>query len=162
MSLALPEPTLEPVLDADVELGELVDHGTTRSGHRRVIPIVGGRLRGLGRFAATLPSAAIESGGADWQIVRADGAIEVDTRYTARAADGSLIYLQTSGVRTGSPDVLAALGRGEQVDPAAYYFRILVRFETSADALRELEHGLFVASAGRESGRVRYRRYRVG
>ncbi|WP_431246482.1 DUF3237 family protein [Leifsonia xyli] len=159
---ARPEPALEAVLDVVVELGDLVDHGTTRSGHRRVIPILGGTMRGLGRFASILPSAQIERGGADWQVVRPDGAIDVDTRYTARTPQGALIYLQTSGVRTGSAEILAALGRGEIVDPASYYFRLLVRFETSALDLQELEHGLFIASAARDAGRVTYTVYRVG
>lgn len=162
MNSILPMPTLEPVFEVEVELGELVDHGETRSGRRRVIPITGGRMRGLGAFATVLPAAEIESGGADWQVVRPDGAIEVDTRYTARTPQGDRLYLQTSGVRTGPPEALAALARGENVDPSAYYFRIVVRFETAAPAFSDLEHAVFVAAAARDAGMVRHRVYRVG
>jgi hypothetical protein len=35
-----------------------------------------------------------------------------------------------SGVRHGPAEVIAALGRGDAVDPASYYFRIAVKFET--------------------------------
>jgi len=161
MTPSLPTPGLEHVLDVAVELGELIDHGHTRAGHRRVIPIVGGRIVGRGPFASLLGTAAIDCGGADWQIVRPDGSIEIDARYTARAPDGSLVYLRTSGIRAGTPHVMAALGRGETVSPAEYYFRILVTFETSSVALRELEHGLFIASGARDAAEVKHRVYRV-
>jgi Protein of unknown function (DUF3237) len=36
------------------------------------------------------------------------------------------------GFRHGPPEVLAALARGESVDPSRYYFRTAPRFETSA------------------------------
>jgi hypothetical protein len=36
------------------------------------------------------------------------------------------------GLRHAPPEVAAALGRGEIVDPATYYFRTLPRFETAA------------------------------
>ena len=42
-----PVPGLEPAFDVDAALGPLEDHGETRAGHRRVIPIVGGTIRGL-------------------------------------------------------------------------------------------------------------------
>jgi hypothetical protein len=37
------------------------------------------------------------------------------------------------GIRHGPPEVFAALGRGEAVDPASYYFRTLPRFETATE-----------------------------
>ena len=37
------------------------------------------------------------------------------------------------GLRHGPADAIAALGRGEVVDPARYYFRTVPRFETSAE-----------------------------
>lgn len=147
-------PTLEPSFDVVVALGALVDHGPTRAGHRRVIPIVGGRITGE-------VTATIVPGGADWQIVRADGAIEVDGRYTARTDDGDLLYLQVHGVRSGSPDALAALGRGEAVDPSRYYFRTSVAIETSSPRLAHLQDSLYVSSCVRDADAVRYRAYRV-
>lgn len=161
MMSSLPTPSLEPVMDVEVRLGELVDHGVTRAGHRRIIPILGGRVVGIGPFATLVPTARIEPGGADWQLVRPDGSIEIDTRYTARTEDGSLIYLRTRGIRTGPADVLEALGNGEAVSPSEYYFRIVVTFETSWASLGELEHGLFIASAARDAAMVRHRVYRV-
>lgn len=138
----------------DALLGPLEDHGVTRAGHRRVVPIASGRISGI--F-----DAEILPGGADWQIVRPDGSIEIDTRYSARTPDGEYVHLRTSGVRSGPPDVLEALLRGEAVDPATYYFRVAVRLETSAPRLAILERSLFVASAIREANRVAYTAYRV-
>lgn len=147
-------PGLEPAFEVAARLGVLEDHGVTRAGHRRVVPIVGGQITGLFE-AEILP------GGADWQVVRPDGAIEIDTRYSARTADGGHIYLRTFGVRSGRPEILEALLRGEPVDPAEYYFRLGVRLETSVPALAVLEQSIFVASAIREADRVRYTAYRV-
>jgi len=151
---AAPVPRLEPAFTVDASLGPLEDHGVTRAGHRRVVPIAGGRISGL--F-----DAEILPGGADWQIVRPDGSIEIDTRYSARTPDGEHVHLRTSGVRSGPPAVLAALLRGEAVDPADYYFRVAVHLETSAPRLALLERSLFVASAIREANRVAYTAYRV-
>jgi hypothetical protein len=149
-----PVPGLEPAFDVDAALGPLEDHGVTRAGHRRVVPIAGGRISGL--F-----DAEILPGGADWQLVRPDGTIEIDTRYSARTAAGEHVHLRTSGVRSGPPAVLEALLRGEAVDPGDYYFRVAVYLETSAPRLAALERSLFVASAIREADRVRYTAYRV-
>ncbi|WP_216892954.1 DUF3237 family protein [Nocardia alni] len=147
-----PVPALERAFEVDAELGVLQDHGTTRAGHRRVIPIIGGTIRGAveGRI---LP------GGADWQLVRPDGTIDIDGRYSARTADGALIYLHAVGVRSGPPEVLEALLRGDPVDPADYYFRAVVTIESSAHP--EFERSLFLASYVREANRVRYVAYRV-
>jgi hypothetical protein len=35
----------------------------------------------------------------DWQIMRPDGCLENDTRYTLQTQNGSLIYLQNKGIR---------------------------------------------------------------
>lgn len=147
-------PTLSPAFDVVVQLGPMADHGLTRAGHRRVIPIVGGRISG------TL-DAEILPGGADWQLVRPDGAIEIDGRYTARTSDGELLYLQVTGVRTGPPEVLAALLRGDDVAPDQYYFRTVVTIETASSTLAYLEHAVFVASCVRDADAVRYAAYRV-
>ena len=147
-------PELVPAFEVVVDLGPLDDYGATRAGRRRVIPILGGTIAG-GIDATVLP------GGADWQLVRADGALEIDGRYSARTADGDLLYLQVSGVRSGPPEVLAALLSGEAVSPEEYYFRTTIRVETSSVTLAHLEHTLFVASCIREASVVRYTAYRV-
>lgn len=154
MTLVAPVPGLEPAFTVDARLGPLEDHGMTRAGHRRVVPIAGGRVVGL-------LDAEILPGGADWQVVRPDGTVEIDTRYSARTPAGEYVHFRTSGVRSGPPPVLAALLRGEDVDPASYYFRVAVYLETSAPRLDFLERSVFVASAVRGADRVAYTAYRV-
>ena len=154
MTLVAPVPGLEPAFTVDAQLGPLEDHGVTRAGHRRVVPIAGGRVVGL--F-----DGEILPGGADWQVVRPDGSVEIDTRYSARTPAGEYVHFRTSGVRSGPPPVLAALLRGEDVDPASYYFRVAVYLETSAPRLDFLERSIFVASAVRGADSVAYTAYRV-
>lgn len=160
MTPVAPVPGLEPAFTVDARLGPLEDHGVTRAGHRRVVPIAGGRVGGLPDGETRL-DAEILPGGADWQVVRPDGTVEIDTRYSARTAAGEHVHFRTSGVRSGPPSVLAALLRGEDVDPAAYYFRVAVYLETSAPRLAFLERSIFVASAVRGADSVSYVAYRV-
>ena len=149
-----PVPALEHAFDVEVVLGSLEDHGETRRGHRRVVPIVGGSVSGL--F-----DAEILAGGADWQIVRPDGTIEVDARYSAKTPDGAYILIHATGVRSGPPEVLEALLRGEPVDASAYYFRTVVTLEAASPDHADLQRAIFVASAVRAADRVTYSAYRV-
>lgn len=154
---SIPEPPatgLDRRFRAEVIVGEVLDHGTTRAGHRRVIPILGGRLS-HGVDAEVLP------GGADWQVVHGDGVLEIDTRYSARTPDGGLVHLRTRGIRSGPPEVLEALLRGTPVAASDYYFRLVVTIETAVPALRELQDSLLIAAAARSADRVVYDAYRV-
>jgi hypothetical protein len=102
--------------------------GSVPLGTRRIAPLSGGDFEGP-RLRGTLVAAA----SADWLLLRADGVLELDLRATLRTDDGALIVMRSFGLRHGPPEVIAALGRGEPVDPASYYFRTTPRFDT-ADA----------------------------
>ena len=119
-------PGLRFAFEIDVEVATPLDLGQTQAGHRRIVPIAGGLVSGPKLQGRVLPL------GADWQILRSDGAADLDARYTIQTDDGALIYVVNRGVRHGPPEVLARLNRGERVDPAAYYFRSAASFETSA------------------------------
>jgi hypothetical protein len=147
-------PGLEQLFAADVRLGTLEDHGVTRAGHRRVIPIVGGTVTGAIE-ARVLP------GGADWQIVHADGTIEIDTRYSLETIGGALIHLRTRGVRSGAPGVLESLLAGADVAPSEYYFRLVVEVESAAPEHSDLQRIVIVASAARTADRVFYQAYKL-
>src|SRR5688572_30408672 len=147
-----PVPSLDRSFEVVADLGPLQDHGMTHAGHRRIIPVVGGTVTGA--FTGV-----ILPGGADWQTVRADGSIEIDGRYSARGDDGSLLYIRARGVRSGDPEVLEALLRGEDVDPEAYYFRAALTLESASRP--EFERAVYIASYVREASRVRYVAYRV-
>ena len=94
-------------------------------------------------------------GGADWQIIRADGAADIQARYTIETATGGRILVDSAGLRHGPPEVLAALARGEAVDPASYYFRTVMRFETSDPEAAWLNRILAIARGQREALAVR-------
>jgi hypothetical protein len=71
--------------------------------------------------------------------------------------DHALIYMTFQGLRHGPPDVVAALGRGELVDPASYYFRTLPRFETSTARYAFLNRIIAVGVGESRPGRAVHR-----
>ena len=148
MTLEPVVPRLERLCRATVEIGEPLVVGDLPSGLRRIIPITGGRVEGPRLQGVVLP------GGADWQLVRADGGSVLEARYTIRAVDGALIYVRNVGVRHGPPETLVRLARGEPVDPAAYYFRTTPRFETGASSYAWLNDLVAVGSAVRRPDAV--------
>jgi hypothetical protein len=113
-----------------VVVGPIRDLGQTARGHRRIVDILGGEATGP-RFAGE-----ILPGGADWQVVRPDGTIEVVARYTIKAGSGALVYVQNDGLRVASPEIVARMSRGEAVPLDSYRFRTAPRFETSDPALK--------------------------
>jgi hypothetical protein len=141
-------PTLTHLLRAEIRLGAVEEIGDTPLGRRRVIPIVGGS------FAGARLAGDVLVGGADWQLVRPDGVALLDARYTLRTSDGALIYIHNRGVRHGSTAVLAQLARGEDVDPALYYFRTTPLFETGSPQYAWLNNLITVASGLRQQAAV--------
>jgi hypothetical protein len=152
----LPDPRLTRVFRLEATLGEPVDLGDTARGRRRIVPLTGGTFAGTELNGRLLAGAS-----ADWQIVLPDGTALGDVRYTLQTDDGALLYVQSWGVRHGSAEVLARLGRGEEVDASEYTFRTSTRIETAARALDWLNRGVFVGVAGRQPGGVIYETYLV-
>jgi hypothetical protein len=91
----------------------------------------------------------LPGGSADWLLLRADDVLELDLRVTLRTDDGALISMRSFGLRHGPPDVIAAIGRGEPVNPASYYFRTTPRFQTAHSAYTFLNRLVSVASGDR-------------
>ena len=100
-------------------------------------------------------------GGADWQIARSDGVLELDARYAIKEAGGGLIEVVSQGYRHGPAEVLARLARGEEVDPASYFFRTIMRFTTGAPELAWLNKTIAVATAERKAKRVELKAWRL-
>jgi len=141
-------PRLEPAFRAAVAVAAPRVIGRTACGERRIIDILGGEVTGPRLAGRILP------GGADWQVVRDDGTAVLEARYTIETGDGAYVYVQNLGYRHGPPEVLAAIARGEEVDPARYYFRTSPTFETAAPALAWLNRTVVVCSAVRTRDRV--------
>ncbi len=113
VALTLAAPELAFAFEALVQVGPPLEIGPTVHGSRRIVPILGGTFDGPAMKGRVLP------GGADWQIVHADGFSELDTRYTLETESGDVIYVQNRGVRHASPAVMTRLLAGEPVDPVA-------------------------------------------
>ena len=115
---------LRPLFRAEITLAAPQELGATPLGRRRVIPITGGSFSGERLSGRVLP------GGADWQVIRADGVADLDARYTLQTGDGALIYVRNKGYRHGPDEVMERLAAGEAVDPTLYYMRTTPWFET--------------------------------
>jgi hypothetical protein len=157
MEFRLPEPRLTPVYRLDATVGQPVDVGSTAQGRRRVLPLTGGTFTGPELSGTLVPGAS-----ADWQIALPDGTALGDIRYTLQTDDGDVLLVQSRGVRHGPADVLARLGRGEDVDPSEYTFRTSTQIETAAPGLDWLNKGVFVSVGGRQAAGVVYETYLVG
>ncbi len=138
----------QPIFRIDADLAETMELGRTPYGERRIIDIIGGTVRG------PRLSGRILAGGADWQIIRADGAADIQARYTIETDTGGRILVSSEGLRHGPPEVLATLARGEPVDPALYYFRTVMRFETADPSAEWLNRILALARGQRAARRV--------
>jgi hypothetical protein len=156
MSELLPEPQLTLVYRLEAVLGEPLDLGEVSQGRRRIVPLTGGTFSGPELDGKLLPGAS-----ADWQIVLADGTALGDIRYTLQTDNGALLYVQSRGVRHGSPEVLERLGRGEDVDASEYTFRTSTQIETASRELAWLNKGVFIGVGGRHAGHVVYETYLV-
>jgi Protein of unknown function (DUF3237) len=146
---------LTPAFTAHVDVGEVLDLGISAGAHRRVVPILGGSVSGPRLTAEILP------GGADWQVVRPNGTLEVVARYTLRATDGTLISVINKGLRRGPADVLARLAAGQDVDASEYYFRTAPVFQVAAGPHEWMAETLFVATGERRARQVVIRVYAV-
>ena len=131
------------------------DLGATPRGRRRIVPILGGTVKGPRLEAEILP------GGADWQQVRDDGVVELVARYSIRTTDGVEIAVVNRGLRRAAPEVMARMARGEAVDPALVYCRTTPQFEAPAGPYEWLNRSVFVASAARMPASVRIEVFEV-
>jgi len=138
-------PELELLMQLAVDVGEAVTMGEGPLGERRVVGILGGTFEGPALGGEILP-------GADWQLARSDGVLEID--YALRERTGGIVQVLSQGYRHGPAEVLAALGRGEAVDPASYFFRTVMRFETGAPHLAWLNRTIAVATGERRARQV--------
>ena len=102
-----PAPTLTFAFELRAKVGDPVEIGQIPHGRRRIVPILGGTVRGPMMNATVVPNS-----GADWQIIQPDGFSELDTRYTLQTEKGQLVYVQNAGIRHAAPDVMKKLLAG--------------------------------------------------
>ncbi|MFD3395151.1 DUF3237 domain-containing protein [Aquirufa sp. OSTEICH-129V] len=126
-------PELIPVFEATIQLGEVQTVGDTR----RIVQVVGGQFSGPNFQAKVL------AGGGDWQVIHADGRVEIDTRYTLETPEGSLIYLQNKGMRLGT------------------YMRTVATFEVQDARNSWLTESIYIATGKKEGDVVSHEFYRL-
>jgi hypothetical protein len=157
MSPVLPAPPpLLPMTRIVCDVGPLVTLGPAKHGERRYVPLGGGTAAG-----PELQGTLVE-GGVDWQLQRADGALEIAAHYVIRSTDGALIEVQSDGLRHGPPEVMACLARGEQVARELYFFRTLMRFTAGAPQWQHLNKVMALAVGERRASQVVLDVYRIG
>lgn len=116
------------VFDAKVTIAEMLNFGKSKYGERRMIPITGGTFKGPDIEGVVL------AGGADWQLVRPDGDVELYARYTLKTTDGALIQVTNR--------VLIHMG-----GKASPYIRSVIDFEAPSDGAHAwLNHSIFLGT----------------
>lgn len=136
------------VFTITAKIADVTTAGDIGSGVRRIIPIIGGEVKGEGISGKVLPF------GADFQIIRPNELIELEAKYAFEIDDGAVVYVENKGMRFGPVELLQKLKRGEPVDPKLIYFRTVPRFETGHEKYRWLMEHIFVGSAARHADRV--------
>jgi Protein of unknown function (DUF3237) len=148
-------PQLEFAFEVRAEVAAPTVIGELPNGTRRIIDILGGTFAGPGLEGIIVP------GGADWQIIRADGFTDVDARYTLKTSSDDLIYVSNVGIRHAPPDVIHRLNAGEAVDQEKIYFRTVPKFEAAAGHLQWLMRSVFIATGERHPNGVLINYWRV-
>ena len=145
----------EFLMNVLVDVGVITSLGAGPVGERRLIAIDGGTFEGSGLKGKVL------AGGNDWQVVHPDSMVDLEARYALGEDSGAMIHVISRGLRHGSPEVMAALARGEEVDPAKVYFRSVLRFETGDAKLKWLNSTIGIAHAVRRARRVELAVYKL-
>jgi hypothetical protein len=141
----LKEVRTRPLFVMRLKVRPLLVVGNTPGANRRIGLVFGGSFEG------TRLSGEVLDGGSDWQAVRADGGTMLDVRLVLKTPDDATIAMTYRGVRHGPPDTIERLERGEDVDPASYYFRINPMFETASANYDWLNRILAVGIGHRQS-----------
>jgi hypothetical protein len=131
---------------ASVQVAAAIVTGQGPDGLRRFIPVTGGTAAG------PLFNGKIIPGAGDWQIVRSDGVISLEARYTLESTDGVRIAVTNRGLRMASPAVTERMMRGDKVSPKEYYFRTVATIEAPiGSAYAWMNQVLFIGVAERTS-----------
>ncbi|TMJ50529.1 MAG: DUF3237 domain-containing protein [Alphaproteobacteria bacterium] len=143
-------PALETryVFSLAIKVGAPIVAGDIGHGVRRIIPILGGEVRGPGIKGTIFPV------GADFQSVRPNGLTELEAKYAFAMDDGAIVYIENIGIRFGPKDLLDRIAQGEIVDPVLIYFRSAPKFETGSQKYRWLMEHLFIGVGARHPDRV--------
>lgn len=116
----------EFVFEIKAKIADVIPLGETKDGKRQAIPITGGSFSGTGIKGEIIP------GGADYQLVRPDGIVEIKAIYMIKTDDGAVINVENSGIIDPT---------GEKV-----YFRTAPKFSAPVGPYDWLNKHLFLSS----------------
>lgn len=116
----------EFVFEIKAKIASVVPLGETKDGKRQAIPITGGSFAGNNIKGEVIP------GGADYQLVRPDGIVEINAIYMIKTDDGAVINVQNSGIINTAPD--------------HFYFRTAPKFTAPIGPYDWLNKSLFLSS----------------
>jgi hypothetical protein len=145
-------PALEYVATFEIAVGAPLEAGAGG----RMIPVLGGRVRGPRLNGTILP------GGADWQQQDESDVLRIGGRWIMETDDGARIQVETPGIRRASSHVRSQLLAGHDVDPAHYYFRVAPTFAAANDSYAWLQQALFVGMGAKQPEAVKIDVFAVG
>lgn len=121
----------EHVWDAKVTIANAMSLGETKYGGRNIIPITGGTFEGSKIKGEVLPY------GADWQLVRPDGDVELNARYLLKTDDGITIQV-----------INRALIHNEMTDgkPESYIKSVIDLEAPKGSPYEYLNHAIFLGT----------------
>jgi hypothetical protein len=148
----VPAPTTELAIELYVAIAPRVEVGESDDGVRQFIPITGGRFSGDGIRGEVM------AGGADWQLRRRDGVVEVNALYSIRTDDGAVIVVDNRGIIVPPAPAAAAAAA-----PAPGYVRTSPRFHAPQGKYDWLNKTVFIGTItpAEGGGAVIIRAFRV-
>jgi hypothetical protein len=135
--------TLLFTLKLQIGYDRLQQIGQIPGGRRLVAPVDGGTFEGPKLRGAVLP------GGADWVVMRSDGAMMIDVRLTLRTHDNADILMFYQGIAHAPPEIMERFNKREALPPEAVYTRTTPRFETGAPAYDWINRIIAVSKGAR-------------
>jgi hypothetical protein len=141
-------PKLTFIARIDVQVADPIDLGVADGLHRRIVPILGGRVSGPELNGTVL------GGGADFQVLRSATVTELEARYAFETDDGELVYVENFGLRAGSAEDIARIVAGKPVDPESIYFRSSPRLSSAGPKWSWLGAKIMVARGERSPDNV--------
>ena len=146
--ITLAEPRLEHLCDVNVAVSAPISAGDGPFGLRRVIPIIGGTVRGTAMNGRVIPA------GADFQLIVDGTTAHLDARYLLELDDGAILFVHNIALRHADAATTSRLVRGEPVAPETVYFRCQPRFETGDARWRWLAERQFIGRGERSPDAV--------
>ena len=89
-----PQLSTKYVFTITARIGEVTSAGDIGTGVRRIIPIIGGEVKGEGI------NGKVCAFGADFQIIRPNELIELEAKYAFETDDGAVVYVENKGLRS--------------------------------------------------------------